>query len=263
MRSLSRSRTMGWSWSPSHSQLQTSPSTTRDFPTRRSGLFITTRSLRHSSTANGGTPTSGSTSGSPTARQGGSQRRRGVGPGLPGAAVPGMLRRQRPDLRIGFFLHIPFPPTELFLQLPWRGQILEGLLGADLVGFQLPGGAQNLSDWFGTGLAWTRCGIGSGCRTAGRCWRGPIQLPSTPTPSTGWRRPKRLRNAPLRSVDLGDPQVMFLGVDRLDYTKGLLERIQAFGELIAEERDRPGGGRTPATRHPLTREGRPVPATQG
>ena len=57
--------------------------------------------------------------------------------------VPRMLRRQRPDLRIGFFLHIPFPPTELFHQLPWRGQILEGLLGADLVGFQLPGGAQN------------------------------------------------------------------------------------------------------------------------
>ena len=49
--------------------------------------------------------------------------------------VPQMLRRQRPDLRIGFFLHIPFPPTELFVQLPWRQQILEGLLGADLVGF--------------------------------------------------------------------------------------------------------------------------------
>src|SRR3954466_4952515 len=57
--------------------------------------------------------------------------------------VPAMLRELRPDLRIGFFLHIPFPPTELFVQLPWRRQILEGLLGADLVGFQRPGGAQN------------------------------------------------------------------------------------------------------------------------
>ena len=57
--------------------------------------------------------------------------------------VPTMLRELRPDLRIGFFLHIPFPPTELFQQLPWRRQILEGLLGADLVGFQLPGGAAN------------------------------------------------------------------------------------------------------------------------
>ena len=53
--------------------------------------------------------------------------------------VPQMLRASRPDLRIGFYLHIPFPPAELFSQLPWRRQILEGLLGADLIGFQLPG----------------------------------------------------------------------------------------------------------------------------
>jgi len=57
--------------------------------------------------------------------------------------VPRMLRELRPDLRIGFFLHIPFPPTELFSQIPWRRQLLEGLLGADLVGFQLPGAAAN------------------------------------------------------------------------------------------------------------------------
>ena len=57
--------------------------------------------------------------------------------------VPGMLRERRPDLRIGFFLHIPFPPSELFAQLPWRREIIEGLLGADLVGFHTDGGAQN------------------------------------------------------------------------------------------------------------------------
>ena len=57
--------------------------------------------------------------------------------------VPKMLRELRPDLTIGFFLHIPFPPVELFMQMPWRTEIIEGLLGADLVGFHLPGGAQN------------------------------------------------------------------------------------------------------------------------
>ena len=57
--------------------------------------------------------------------------------------VPAMLRKQRPDLRIGFFLHIPFPPVELFMQLPWRAEIMRGLLGADVVGFQMPMGAQN------------------------------------------------------------------------------------------------------------------------
>lgn len=54
-----------------------------------------------------------------------------------------MLRELRPDLRIGFFLHIPFPPVELFLRLPWRTEIIDGLLGADLLGFHLPGGADN------------------------------------------------------------------------------------------------------------------------
>ena len=58
--------------------------------------------------------------------------------------VPAMLRELRPDLRIGFFLHIPFPPAELFQQLPWRRQLLEGLLGADVVGFQRPGGVAEL-----------------------------------------------------------------------------------------------------------------------
>src|SRR5699024_6104382 len=57
--------------------------------------------------------------------------------------VPRLLRELRPDLRIGFFLHIPFPPVELFMQLPWRAEIVRGLLGADLVGFHRPGGAQN------------------------------------------------------------------------------------------------------------------------
>ena len=57
--------------------------------------------------------------------------------------VPAMLRELRPDLKIGFFLHIPFPPSELFAQLPWRVGVLQGMLGADLVGFHLPGGAEN------------------------------------------------------------------------------------------------------------------------
>ena len=57
--------------------------------------------------------------------------------------VPAMLRALRPDLRIGFFLHIPFPPIELFMQMPLRAEILRGLLGADLVGFQQKLAAQN------------------------------------------------------------------------------------------------------------------------
>ena len=57
--------------------------------------------------------------------------------------VPAMLRELRPDLRIGFFLHIPFPPEELFEWLPQRTELLHGLLGADIIGFQTRGAGQN------------------------------------------------------------------------------------------------------------------------
>src|SRR5579872_6651731 len=50
--------------------------------------------------------------------------------------VPAMLRRKRPDLRIGWFNHIPFPGYEIYSRLPWRTQVIQGLLGADLLGFQ-------------------------------------------------------------------------------------------------------------------------------
>ena len=60
--------------------------------------------------------------------------------------VPGQLRAQRPDLCIGFFLHIPFPAPELFRQLPWRREILQGTLGADVVGFHTADGAINFLD---------------------------------------------------------------------------------------------------------------------
>jgi trehalose 6-phosphate synthase len=57
--------------------------------------------------------------------------------------VPQYVREALPNARIGFFLHIPFPPGELFAQLPWREQILRGLLEADVVGFQTRSGVRN------------------------------------------------------------------------------------------------------------------------
>ena len=57
--------------------------------------------------------------------------------------VPAMVRELRPDVRIGWFNHIPFPPVELFAQLPWRAPLLEGLLGADFLGFQRTADAEN------------------------------------------------------------------------------------------------------------------------
>src|SRR5215212_4495825 len=59
--------------------------------------------------------------------------------------VPHLLRRLRPDLLIGFFLHVPFPPPELYMQLPRRVELLRGMLGADLVGFQRPQAGHNVA----------------------------------------------------------------------------------------------------------------------
>ena len=151
--------------------------------------------------------------------------------------VPQMLRLQRPDLRIGFFLHIPFPPTELYVQLPWRRQILEGLLGADIVGFQLPGGARNfvrlVRDRLGLETLRDRIRTRDGREVFARAY--PISIDARGLHELAASDQAVERAAEIRH-DLGDPRVLFLGVDRLDYTKGIPERIQAFGELMAEGR---------------------------
>ncbi|MCW2849278.1 MAG: otsA, partial [Marmoricola sp.] len=149
--------------------------------------------------------------------------------------VPAMLRELRPDLRIGFYLHIPFPPAELFSQLPWRRQILEGLLGADLVGFQLSGAAQNF-------IRLVRQRVGH------KTHRDSVYLPDgrvvlakafpISIDTAGFEKLARSdevgeRAAQIRQ-DLGNPRKVFLGIDRLDYTKGIYARLRAFSELIAD-----------------------------
>src|SRR4051812_33649398 len=149
--------------------------------------------------------------------------------------VPAMLRELRPDVRIGFFLHIPFPPSELFRQLPWRDRILEGLLGADLVGFQRPGGASNFGrlvrQRLGHKTHRDRIVLGDGRRVRARSY--PISL-DVRTLETLARTPGVEERAAEIREDLGNPRFVFLGVDRLDYTKGIRQRLRAFGELIVD-----------------------------
>jgi trehalose 6-phosphate synthase len=149
--------------------------------------------------------------------------------------VPTMLRELRPDLRIGFYLHIPFPPAELFNQLPWRRQILEGLLGADLVGFQLSGAAANF-----VRLVRQRVGHKTHRDTVylpdGRVIHArafPISIDVEEFEQLARSAAVEKRADQIRS-DLGNPAKIFLGVDRLDYTKGIYARLRAFNELIAE-----------------------------
>ncbi|SDU65298.1 alpha,alpha-trehalose-phosphate synthase (UDP-forming) [Gordonia westfalica] len=159
--------------------------------------------------------------------------------------VPKMLRMLRPDVKIGFFLHIPFPPVELFMQLPWRTEIVEGLLGADLIGFHLPGGAQNFlflarrlagqATSKGTVGVRSRFGVVQvGFRTV-RVGAFPISIDSGELAALAKTKKIRDRAAEIRK-ELGNPKTIMLGVDRLDYTKGIDVRLKAISELLAEKR---------------------------
>ncbi|WP_304437791.1 trehalose-6-phosphate synthase [Geodermatophilus sp. Leaf369] len=149
--------------------------------------------------------------------------------------VPAMLRQLRPDLTIGFFLHIPFPPYELFTQLPWRNAVVEGLLGADLIGFQMPAAATNFVQ-----LAKRLHELptkGGTIEYEGRTVTVkafPISIDVSVFDELA-RSPEVLERAAEIRRELGNPDKVVLGVDRLDYTKGIGVRLEVFLELLEDE----------------------------
>ena len=155
--------------------------------------------------------------------------------------VPALLRELRPDLRIGFFNHIPFPALEIFAQLPWRSQVVHGLLGADLIGFQRASDAANFvrsvrrfTDLTTRGEVIT-VNEADGTRRHVRAAAFPISIDSEQFDQLA-RSPEVAARALEIREELGNPEVMLLGVDRLDYTKGIRHRIKAFGELLQDGR---------------------------
>ncbi|MGC4889426.1 alpha,alpha-trehalose-phosphate synthase (UDP-forming) [Micromonospora sp. DT227] len=147
--------------------------------------------------------------------------------------VPGMLRALRPDLRIGFFLHVPFPPPELFMQLPRRAELLRGMLGADLIGFQRAQAAHNFAQ-----LAAKVLGLSASDRRIGvddrvvRIGAFPVAI-DTAEMSALAARPEVAERARRLRQDLGQPEQVILSVDRMDYTKGIEQRLKAYRELLA------------------------------
>jgi len=148
------------------------------------------------------------------------------------------LRARRPDLSIVMFWHIPWPNREVYRTFPWRRELLEGLLACDLVGFHIQYHAMNFLDTVAQELeahidqerfAIRRRGRKTFVRTY------PIS-PDAAEISLAASEPWATRAAAeLReSLQLGTRSVV-LGVDRLDYTKGIPERLSAF-ELLLETR---------------------------
>ena len=148
--------------------------------------------------------------------------------------VPEFLRREAPDARLAFFLHIPFPPWDLFRLLPWDRDLLRGLLACDLVGFHVDGYVQNFLDCvekrLGARVDRSAGLVDYGGRVvkAGAFPLG-IDFDAFEESAGGAPRPKSQR-----------AERVILGVDRLDYTKGIPQRIRALERLLELHPDHRG-----------------------
>lgn len=145
--------------------------------------------------------------------------------------LPHLIRQNHPDVGIGFFLHIPFPSFELFRLLPWREEILTGILGADLIGFHTYDYARHF-------LSSVRRILGyehdmNFIKYQGRTLKAdvfPMGIDYDYFARTQDRKTIQEETAEILNKTQGTQ--IILSVDRLDYTKGIPERIKAFGHFL-------------------------------
>jgi trehalose 6-phosphate synthase/phosphatase len=147
--------------------------------------------------------------------------------------VPEMVRKALPDVTIGFFLHIPFPPYPIFMTMPWRRQILQGLMGANVIGFQTYDDVHNFTDSANRILDLNFVGneVKIGART--------IVAQAFPI-SIDYKKFRELAAGPEARLTEESIKAMVnkgrlaISVDRLDYSKGILQRLRAY-ELLLEQ----------------------------
>lgn len=149
-------------------------------------------------------------------------------------------RRKREEVRIGFFLHIPFPPLDILLKLPWRGQILKALLAYDLLGFQTPRDTRNFLTCIENLLPEVE--IRDGAIAEVRLGSRSVKVGAFPIgiDFKAYQDAARSEEVARRMVELRDrmgPRQLIIGVDRLDYTKGLVERLKAFRNALQRHKE--------------------------
>jgi len=150
--------------------------------------------------------------------------------------LPQLLRERFPDLRIGMFLHIPFPAPELFARLPWRESLLGGMLAADSLGFHTEQYRDNFLRTVQRVLPDATVLGDSVLREDGRRVRAlvhPISIDVQDFSRLARSEQTETEVAALR--EQFDGRMVLLGVDRLDYTKGIRHRLEAI-ELLLEQR---------------------------
>ncbi len=152
-------------------------------------------------------------------------------------AMPAMLRAVGVRAPIGFFMHIPFPAPDMLASVPEAGALVRDLLGADLVGFQTANDVENFAASAQRLAGATRLD-GSVLQVGGRQVRlgvFPVEIEArafAAMADTAWRSPETER---LRRSLQG--QQLVLGVDRMDPTKGLLQRLAGFRRLLETRPD--------------------------
>ena len=147
------------------------------------------------------------------------------------ARVPHFIRAERPKARILFFWHIPFPPLEIFRTLPWRELILRSLLACDVLGFHIPAYARNFLDAVEDILGAQR--DGEWLHYEGRTTRviaRPIGIDFAAVDKMAHLPETEARVQQLR--DRIGPDALIIGVERMDYTKGIVERLRGLDHLL-------------------------------
>jgi trehalose-6-phosphate synthase len=154
------------------------------------------------------------------------------------ALLPRMVKEARPDARVAIFWHIPWPNPEVFGICPWQRELVDGLLGADLIGFQIQSHCNNFLETVDRAVEalteWDRFAVNrQGHVTRVRPYPISVAFPENShaideSPNAGEERAALCAEMGIEASLLG------IGVDRVDYTKGILERfrgLERFFEL--------------------------------
>ncbi len=152
------------------------------------------------------------------------------------ALLPRMIKEARPDARVAIFWHIPWPNAEAFGICPWQRELVDGLLGADLIGFHIQSHCNNFLETVDRAVEalteWDRFAVNrQGHVTRVRPYPISVAFPeiaplSEPPPSSGAERAALCEELGIEASLLG------IGVDRVDYTKGILERFRGIERFL-------------------------------
>jgi alpha,alpha-trehalose-phosphate synthase [UDP-forming] len=152
------------------------------------------------------------------------------------ALLPRMIKKARPDARVAIFWHVPWPNPEAFGICPWQRELVDGLLGADLIGFHIQSHCTNFLQTVDRALEsridWEHFTVNrEEHRTVVKPFPISVEFPENPSPAEAGGSVYMERVALLRELGV-EAAFLGVGVDRVDYTKGILERFLAIERLL-------------------------------